>query len=342
MNEKVLVTGGTGFVAGHCILQLMQKDYRVMTSLRDLSRREEVINMLKFGGLTSFTNLDFVKADLSKDENWDAAVKDCDFVLHVASPIHLAVSKDENSYIKPAVEGTLRVLRAARDAGVKRVVLTSNFGAVGYSHKDKSTLITEAEWTNPEEKGLSAYNKSKTLAERAAWDFIQREGGPLELSTVNPMAIFGPALSPVLSSGFDLIKGILDGSTKAIPNMILGIVDVRDVADLHIRAMIAPAAKGERFLALAGGVLSLPEIAVLLKNQLGDRGKKISTLRLPDWVVDVAALFSPQARALAPQLSMYKNASNEKARSLLGWTPRTNEEAIFATLDSMIEFGWIK
>ena len=342
MTETVLVTGGTGFVGVQCILQLLEKGYKVMTTLRNLNRKDEVLKMLKFGGISSFENLTFVEADLTKDENWGEAVKGCDYVLHVASPIFLRVPKDENEMIKPAVEGTLRVLRAARNAGVKRVVMTSNFGAVGYSHKDTTTLITEEEWTNPSEKGLSAYNKSKVMAERVAWEFIRTEGGSLEFATVNPVGIFGPSLGPDLSSGFELLKQILDGSMRSIPNMTISTVDVRDVADLHIRAMTNPAAKGQRFLALAGGVLTLPEIAVLLKDKLGDKARNVSTRRLPDWIVRIAAFFSPTARNLVPQLGRYRNASNEKAKTLLGWWPRTNEEAILATAESLFEFGWIK
>lgn len=329
--ERVLVTGGTGFVGIHCILQLLDKGYSVRTTLRSLSRKDEVLEMLQAGGITSFENIEFIKADLTSDDNWNEAVKDCTYVLHVASPIHLKIPKHEDEMIRPAVDGTLRVLKAARDAGVKRVVMTSNFGAVGYSHKDETTLITDEEWTNPKEKGLSVYNRSKVLAEMAAWSFIKHQGGGLELSVINPMGIFGPSLGTNLSSGFELLKKVLDGSMKAIPNITLGIVDVRDVADLHIRAMINPEAKGQRFLALAGGILSLPEIAAFLKIQLGEAGKNISDKRMPDWVVRFAALFSPVAKNVVPQLGRYKNASNEKARRVLGWSPRSNEEAILAS-----------
>ncbi len=342
MTEAVLVTGGTGFVGIHCILQLLNKGYKVKTTMRSLNRKNEVIEMLKVGGISSFENLAFIETDLTKDANWDNAAKDCDYVLHIATPIFLRVPRDENEMIIPAVEGTLRVLKAARDAGAKRVVMTSNFGAVGYSHKDTTKIITEKSWTDPNEKGLSAYNKSKVMAERAAWDFINKEGSNLELAVVNPMGIFGPSLGPDLSSGFELLKRVLDGSMRAIPNITLGIVDVRDVADLHIRAMTDPAAKGQRFLALAGGILSLPEIAVLLKNKLGDKAKKVSTRKLPDWMVRVAALFSPTARNIVPQLGRYRNASNEKAKTMLGWQPRTNEESILATAESLFRFGLIK
>ncbi|MRG45000.1 NAD-dependent epimerase/dehydratase family protein [Chitinophaga sp. SYP-B3965] len=335
-DQKILVTGGTGFVGIHCILQLLQKGYQVRTTLRSLSRENEVLDMLRYGGMETTDGLSFIEADLTKDANWDKAMEDCEYVLHVASPIGLTIPKHENEMIIPAVEGTLRVLKAARNARVKRVVMTSNFGAVGYSHKDTTRLITEESWTAPNEKGLSAYNKSKVLAERAAWDFMHKEGGKLELSVINPMGIFGPSLGPDLSSGFELLKKVLDGSLKRIPDITLGIVDVRDVADLHIRAMVNPAAKGQRFLALAGGIMSLPEIAQLLKDRLGN--ETISTKKMPDWVVRVAALFSPVAKNIVPQLGRYRSASNEKAKTLLGWQPRSNEEAILATAESLIKF----
>ena len=340
--EHVLVTGGTGFVGAHCILQLLQKGYSVKTTIRALDRKNEVLEMLKKGGISSFENIEFIEADLTRDANWNNAVEHCSYVLHVASPIHLKVPKDENELIVPAVEGTLRILKAARDAGVKRVVMTSNFGAVGYSHKDTSRLITEESWTDPNEKGLSAYNKSKVLAERAAWDFIQREGGNLELSVINPMGIFGPSIGPHLSSGLELLKKVMDGSMRRNPNITLGIVDVRDVADLHIRAMTNPAAKGQRFLALAGGIMSLPEIAQLLKANMGDAAKNVSTKRMPDWVVRIAAWFSPVAKNVVPQLGRYRNASNEKAKAFLGWRPRNNEEAILSAAESLIKFRAVK
>jgi len=340
-NQLVLVTGGTGFVGIFCILQLLQQGYRVRTTIRSMKRKEEVFTMLKAGGITDFTNLSFIEADLTKDDNWNEAVKDCTYVLHVASPIFLRVPAHEDEMIRPAVDGTLRVLKAARDAGVKRVVMTSNFGAVGYSHKDKSKLITEESWTNPDEKGLSAYNKSKVLAEHAAWNFIEQEGNALELSVINPMGIFGPSLSPVLSSGFGLLQKVITGEMKALPNMTLGIVDVRDVADLHLRAMTSPIAKGERFLALAGGTLSLLEIAQLLKQKMPGITTHTSTKRLPTWLLRIVALFNKQARGILPLVDVYREASNEKAKRLLGWQPRANEEAILATVSSMIKWGAI-
>ena len=341
-EKLVLVTGGTGFVGVHCILQLLKAGYPVRTTLRSLDRKNEIIEMLKYGGVDSFGNLSFVETDLSKDTNWDEAVKDCEYVLHVASPISLTIPKDENEMIAPAVEGTLRVLKAARNAGVKRVVITSSFGAVGYSHTETDQLITEDSWTNPNEKGLSAYIKSKTLAEKAAWDFITREGGALELSVVNPVGIFGPTLSANLSGGLEIIKKLLDGSMKAVPQINFGIVDVRDVADLHLRAMTNPNANGQRFLALAGDVLSFHEMVLILKNKMGDEAKNVTTKVLPNWIVRIAALFNPLAKNIAPQLGRVKNASNEKAKIMLGWTPRTNEEALIASAESLVRFGTLK
>ena len=339
-TSLVLVTGGSGFVAVHCILQLLDRGYAVRTTVRSLSKKDQVVNMLRNGGITSFDKLSFVEADLTDDKNWDEAVKGCDYVLHIASPIFLALPKDENEMIRPAVDGALRVLKAARDAKVKRVVMTSNFGAVGYSHKDRNVPITEESWTDPNQKGLSSYNKSKAMAERAAWDFIKREGGDLELSVINPTAIFGPSLGPDISSGFELLRGLLDGSAKAVPNLTFNIIDVRDVADLHIRAMLNPKAKGQRFLALAGGKMSMPEIASFLRENMPEVSQKTPGKILPDWGVRLMALFNPKAKAIASMLSASRNVSNEKAKRVLGWKPRsTNEEAIIASVESMIKFG---
>ena len=338
----MLVTGGSGFVGIHCIVQLLHEGYKVRTTLRNPGRQAEVWQMLREGGVSWTEHLSFVKADLTADAGWDVAVKDCDHVLHVASPIYLSAPKHEDEMIRPAVEGTLRVLRAARNAGVKRVVMTSNFGAVGYSHRDTSSVITEESWTDPHEKGLSAYNRSKVLAERAAWDFMAKEGGALELSVINPVGIFGPSLGPALSSGYELFRKVLNGSMRAIPNMTIGIVDVRDVADLHIRAMISPAAVGQRFLALSGEPMSLPQIAACFREQLGDAAKHVPTKRLPDWVVRLAALVSPVAKNLVPMLGRYRRASNAKAVSLLGWQPRSKEEAILACAWCLVRYGHVK
>lgn len=342
-SEKlVLVTGGNGFVGIYCILQLLQQGYKVRATIRSLNKKNDVIAMLKNAGINDFNNLSFVETDLLKDDNWDEAVKGCDYVLHVASPIFLKLPEHEDEMIKPAVDGTRRVLKASRDAGVKRVVMTSNFGAVGYSHKDRNSVITEESWTDPNEKGLSAYNKSKVLAERAAWDFIKNEGRNLELTVINPMGIFGPSLSPVLSSGFELLKKVLEGSMKQLPDMTLGIVDVRDVADLHIRAMTNPEAKGQRFLALSDKIMSLVDISKMVKDKMPEVAKNASTKQMPTLLLKFASMFNEQAKAILPMVGVYRNATNEKAKRVLGWKPRSSEEAILSTVESLVKYGALK
>ncbi|ABQ03191.1 SDR family oxidoreductase [Flavobacterium johnsoniae] len=337
-HQKVLVTGGTGFVAIHSILQLLNRGYQVRTTVRSLNSRDKIFEMLKNGGITDFSQLEFIETDLTSDKNWNEAMMGCQYVLHIASPIFLRLPKNEDEMIRPAVDGTLRVLKAARDSGVKRVVMTSNFGAVGYSHKDKNSLITEESWTDPNEKGLSTYNKSKVLAEKAAWDFIEKKGGALELSVINPMGIFGPSLNEDLSSGFELLKKLLDGSMKAIPDIRLGIVDVRDVAELHILAMEKPQAKGERFLALSGGTMSLMEIVKLLKEKMPYVTTKAPAKSLPTFIIRLSSIFNDQAKAILPLVGINRNASNKKAKTILGWVPRTNEEAVTASVISLIKW----
>lgn len=343
MSENVLVTGGTGFVGAHIILQLLQKGYNVKTTLRSISSKSKVIDTLKVNGITTFDNLAFVEADLSKDNNWDAAMNGCDYVLSVASPVFMTIPKDEDEAIRPAVEGIVRILKAARNTGIKRVVMTSNFGAVGFSNKNPNTITTEANWTDPDEKGLSAYEKSKLLAERAAWDYIKKEGENIEFTTINPVAILGPLLSAHISGSFGLLTHLLDGSMKAIPNISLNVIDVRDVADLHIRAMTNPNANGQRFIASADGQISMPEIAALLRNKYPDIAEKVPVETLPDSVIFSNASSNKQAEATALLMRMNRNVSNEKAKKILGWKPiASNEEVILASVDSMIKFGIIK
>ncbi|RYE25337.1 MAG: aldehyde reductase [Sphingobacteriaceae bacterium] len=342
-SEMVLVTGGTGAVGGYCILQLLQNGYPVRTTLRSLNKKNDVTSMLKTSGITAFDKLSFIEADLTKEDNWDEAMKGCNYVLHVASPTHSESPKDENQMIRPAVDGVLRVLKAARNAGVKRVVMTSSFGAVGFSNKDSNTETTEADWTDPNEKGLSAYEKSKVLAERAAWDFIEKEGGSLELVTINPVAIFGPSLGLNKSPSLGILKFLLDGSMKAVPNIPLNAIDIRDVADLHIRAITTPNAKGQRFIASADGKISMPEIARLLKNKVPGVSAKVPVKTLPDWVLSIAALFNPQAKQAAFLLKINRRVSNAKAKKILGWTPiANNEQGILASVQSMIQLGIVK
>jgi dihydroflavonol-4-reductase len=338
----VLVTGGSGFIASHTILQLLNAGHRVRTTVRDLKREPEVRAMLKQGGVQAGDRLSFFPADLQNDAGWAAAVADCDYVLHVASPFPANVPKHEDELIVPAREGALRVLRASRDAHVKRVVLTSSFAAIGYGHPPQSTPFDETNWSDTTGSDVTAYVKSKTLAERAAWDFIAREGHDLELSVVNPVAVFGPVLGPDYSTSVLLIQRLMSGAVPGSPRLSFGVVDVRDVADLHIRAMTHPAAKGERFLAVAGDFMLIHDIAKVLKHRMGEAGKKVPTRQLPNWLVRIAALRDPAVKQILPELGKLKNGTNEKAKRLLGWAPRSSEEAIITTAESLLDLNLLK
>lgn len=342
MAQTVLVTGGSGFIGSHAILQLLAAGYQVRTTVRSLKREGDVRAMLKEGGVKPGDRLSFFAADLENDAGWKEAVAGCDYVLHVASPLPPNVPKHEDELIVPAREGTLRVLRAARDAGVKRVVLTSSFAAIGYGHKQRETPFDETDWTNLEGSDVIAYAKSKTLAERAAWDFMAKEGGGLELSVVNPVAVFGPVLGPDYSASILLVQRLMDGAMPGCPQLYFGAVDVRDVVDLHIRAMTHPAAKGERFLAVAGDFMSMLDIAKTLKARMGASAKRLPTRELPNWLVRLAALRDPAIKLILPELGKRKNATNEKAKRVLGWVPRSNEESLVATGESLVRLGLLK
>ena len=341
-DELVLVTGGSGFIGTHCILQLLAAGYRVRATIRNLKREPEVRAMLQQGGAEPGDRLSLVAADLENDTGWPQAAAGCKYVLHVASPLPPAVPKHEDELIVPAREGTLRVLRAARDAGVARVVVTSSFAAIGYGHAPRTEPFTESDWTNPNGEGVSAYAKSKTLAERAAWDFIAREGGGLELSTVNPGGVFGPVLGPDYSASILIVQRLMDGALPGVPKLYFGIVDVRDAADLHLRAMTDPAAQGERFLAIAGDFMPFLEIARVLRQRMGTAARKVPTRQLPNWMVRLAALRDPAVRTVVPELGKMKNASNEKARRMLHWAPRSNEESIVAAAESLVKLKLLK
>jgi dihydroflavonol-4-reductase len=323
-------------------LQLFDAGYRVRTTVRSLNREAEVRAMLKVGGSEPGDALSFVAADLKSDAGWPEAVAGCDFVLHVASPFPPKMPKDEAELILPAREGALRVLRAARDAGVKRLVLTSSFAAIGYGSRLNGQPFSEESWTDPDGSDVNAYVKSKTLAERAAWDFIARQGGALELSVVNPVGVFGPVLGPDYSTSIQIVQRLMDGAMPGCPRLSFGIVDVRDVADLHLRAMTNPAAKGERFLAVAGDFMTIQEIARVLKSRMGDAARRVPTRVLPDWIVRLVSLVDSSVAYIVPELGKLRNATNAKARRVLGWTPGSNDDSIIATAESLVRLGLLR
>ena len=340
--SSVLVTGGSGFIGSHCILQLLAAGHEVRTTVRNLKREADVRALLKQGGAEPGGRLSFVAADLENDAGWPEAVAGCEYVLHVASPLPATVPKDENELIVPAREGTLRVLRVSRDAGVKRVVQTSSFAAVGYGHAPQAAPFNETDWTDIDGPGVTPYVKSKTLAERAAWEFMAKEGGGLELSVVNPVGVFGPVLGPDYSASILIVQKLMDGDLPGCPRISFGAVDVRDVADLHLRAMTSAAAKGERFLAVAGDFMSMLEIAKVLKERMGTAAKRVPTRELPDWLLRIASLFDPPVKQIVPELGKKKNATGEKAMRMLGWKPISREESIVATAESLVRLGLLK
>ena len=338
---SVLVTGGSGFIGSHAILQALAAGLDVRSSVRNLRREGELRALLRANGAHADAPLRFFAADLTGDAGWVEAVAGCDYVLHIASPFPAGIPKHEDELIVPARDGALRVLRAARDAGVKRVVLTSSFAAIGYGHPERRAPFDETTWTNLD-GSIAAYTKSKTLAERAAWDFIAREGGGLELSVVNPVGVFGPVLGADYATSIQLVQRLMTGSMPGCPRLRFGVVDVRDVVDLHLRAMADPAANGERFLAVAGDFLRVQEMARVLKARLGDAARKVPTRELPDWLVRLVAMFDPTVRQIVPDLGKYKNATSAKAQRLLGWAPRSNDDALVATAESLLRLGLLK
>ncbi|MVN91447.1 SDR family oxidoreductase [Mucilaginibacter aquatilis] len=315
-DHIILVTGGSGFVGVHIVLQLLQQGYRVRTTLRDLSKQDTVLKALRDGGIADPEPLQFFQAELTSDQGWKEAMKDVDYVLHVASPFPAKQPEDESELIIPAREGALRVLRAARDAGVKRVVLTSSFAAIGYSNNLQGHVFTEEDWTD-EADPLMPYIKSKTVAEKAAWNFIETEARDLELTVINPVGIFGPVIGDISSASLDsVVKEIMTGAVSQSPEFTFGVVDVRDVADIHIKAMLHPDAKGQRFLATADGVMSFYDVAELIKKERPELAAGINRI------------------APTPE-RFYINLSNEKARQVLTWQPKSKEEALLASADSI-------
>ncbi|MGM0346370.1 SDR family oxidoreductase [Streptomyces sp. Adlamb9] len=335
----VLVTGGTGFLGSHTIAQLLTAEHTVTTTVRSQARRSDVERMLAVAGAPHTDRVSYVEADLTADRGWDRAVAGADHVLHMASPFPGTRPKHEDEVIVPARDGALRVLRAARDAGVRRTVLTSSFAAVGYGHGRTARTFDEDDWTRTDGPGVSAYIKSKAIAERAAWDFVEREGDGLELTVVNPVGIFGPVLGPDYAASIRIIHTMLTGGMRAAPPIWTNTVDVRDVADLHLRAMTAPGAAGQRYLALAGEPISFHEIALTLRARLGEDAAKAPTGSAPAWLLRLLATVNPALRETVPQLGVVRRASNAKARKELDWTPRSNEDAVVATAESLVRLG---
>jgi nucleoside-diphosphate-sugar epimerase len=322
VTETVLVTGGTGFVASWCIVQLVERGYAVRTTVRSPAKKAAIAD----------DRVEVVVADLTRDEGWAEAVAGCDYVLHVASPLGSDGRGDPDALIEAAREGTVRVLRAAVAAGVQRVVMTSSTAAATPASA-KAAVSDESVWTDPDDRAVTPYRRSKVLAERAAWDFMAAHPSATTLTTILPVAIFGPVLPGVSAGSVDIIRRLLTGRPPVLPRLGFTIVDVRDLADLHLRAMVSPAAAGERFIG-AGEFRWLSEIAGTLRSRLGERAAKVPTRGVPDFLVRLLARFVPPLRTLTPLLGRQLTFSSAKARRVLGFSPRPVEETIVDSMDS--------
>lgn len=334
--STILVTGASGFVGLHLTRELLLQGYHVRGTVRSAERAAEARAVLGAQAGVDTGRLSLLVADLESDRGWGDAIAGCEYVMHVASPFPPGVPESEEAVIRPARDGTLRVLRFARDAGVRRVVMTSSFAAIGYGHAPRIPPFDESDWTDVDAPGVAPYIKSKALAERAAWNFVAQEGPGLELVVINPTGIFGPVLGTHLSSSTRIVEQMLAGAIPRCPPLHFGVVDVRDVVDLHVLAMLAPQAAGQRYIAVSGEPVSMLAVAGFLRARLGSAAAKVPTSEAPRWLLRLVALRRPQVRAMLPDLGVIRRATNAKARSELGWKPRSAEDAIAATGASIL------
>jgi dihydroflavonol-4-reductase len=337
MADKVLVSGGSGYIAGFLIRQLVAEGWTVHTTVRSLARESAVRELLAVDN----SRLNFFAADLGGDAGWAEAMAGCSHVAHLASPLPSGVPKHADELIVPARDGALRALRAAKAAGVKRFVMTSSVAAIAYGRGRGVHHFTEADWTLLDKPGITAYVQSKTIAERAARDWVAKEGGGIEFCSINPSVVLGPVWSRDYSASVVIVQKMLDGSMRACPDVGFGVVDVRDVADLHVRALMAPNMAGERFIA-SGRFMKLREIAEVLRAELGPQAHKVPTRNVPDWLVRVAARFNPLARAVVSELGSVRNQDASHAKAVLGWATRPVEQSIADTARCLIELGIVK
>jgi dihydroflavonol-4-reductase len=338
-GKTVLVTGGSGYLGGWCIVELLRRGYRVRTTVRDPAREREVQEAVA-SQVDPGHHLTVHQADLLSDEHWDNVIEGCDYVLHVASPFPPNQPKDPDELIVPAREGTLRVLGKALDHGVKRVVVTSSVAAIRLAKGTEQRPLTEEDWTDPDADGLTPYVRSKTIAERAAWDLVRERGAEDRLAVVNPGAIIGPILHDDMSYSVQSVERLLKGM-PGVPRLGFNFVDVRDVADLEIRAMTSPEAGGKRFIAVTKW-LWMSEAGQILRDRLGDQASKVPTRTVPNLVVRGMALFDGGIRSIVGTLGKRTDLSSERARTTLGWSPRPIEDTIAETGESLISHGVVK
>ena len=336
MAGTVFVSGGSGYIAGFLIRQLIAEGWMVHTTIRNLARESEVRDSL---GVDN-ARLKFFAADLMSDAGWAEAMAGCSHAAHVASPLPADKPSHEDELIVPARDGALRALKAAKAAGIKRFVMTSSMAAIAYGQGTKS-VFTESDWTDPTSPDAYPYVRSKTIAERAARDWVAAEGGDMEFCTVNPSLVLGPLQSGDFSTSLEAIKKLLEGSMPGMPNLGFGIVDVRDVADMHVRCLTAPNMAGERFIC-SGPFLMLEDVAAILREGLGPQARKVPKLKLPNWLVRIAARFDPVIGQVIGELGKRRESPPMHAREVLGWVPRPAEESILDTARDMIRLGIVK
>ena len=337
MTDTVLVSGGSGYIAGFLIRQLVAEGWMVHTTVRSLAREAAVRELLAVDN----SRVKFFAADLNADAGWAEAMTGCSHVAHVASPLPMGVPKHADELIVPARDGALRALRAAKAAGVKRFVMTSSVAAISYGRGRGVHHFTEADWTDLSQPGITPYIRSKTVAERAARDWVAREGGAMEYCSICPSVVLGPVWSRDYSASVVIVKKLLDGSLGACPDIGFGIVDVRDVADLHVRALKAPKMAGERFIA-SGRFMKLREVADVLRAELGPQASKVTTRNLPDWLVRVGAPFNPLAKAVVGELGSVRHQSPAHAKAVLGWVTRPVEQSIGDSARSLLQLGVVR
>ena len=334
--EKVLVTGATGYIGLHCIHQLLNQGYAVNGSVRSPERKDEIFQALQNHN-TSTENLNIFTFDLNDDEGWDEGMEGCDYLLHVASPIALE-NHDEDFFVKPAVAGVNRAMKFAKKHNVKKVVLTSSVAAI-YETMESKSYYDENDWSDPENPAISHYSKSKTLAERAAWEFVENENHPFELAVINPALVIGPSLSGDLGESNKAIEMVATGKMPVAVPLQFGYVDVRDVAAAHILAMQNPSSNGERF-ALAEKDLWYGDVAKVLRDNGFD---KAPTLAVPVWLAKILAIFSKELKLAVPYLGRLRSVKNtSKAKDILGWNPRPAEESIVEIAQQIQDMGLIK
>ena len=337
MIGTVLVSGGSGYIAGFLIRQLVAEGWMVHATVRSLSREAEVRARL---GVDN-DRLNFFAADLSADAGWAEAMAGCTHVAHVASPFPPKAVEHADELIVPARDGTLRALCAARAAGVTRFVLTSSAAAIAYGHPPGKTTFTEADWSDPTNPDCSPYAQSKTIAERAARDWVAAEGGAMEFVSINPSLVVGPVMDADVSTSIEAIEKMLSGALPGCPRLGFGVVDVRDLADLHVRALTAPGIAGERFIA-SGKFLMLVDIAKVLKARLGLKARKVPTRTLPDFLVRLSAIFDPLVRSVLSELGRTRNMDASHVKAVLGWDTRSEEDSLVDCANSLIDKGLVK